>query len=148
MREIEAGIETLRELAAGIHPAVLADFGLAAALDALATGAPLPISLHVDELRLPPALESSIYFFCSEALTNVVKHASARSASVRVTTSGSELTIEVRDDGVGGAQIGIGGTGLVGLGDRIGALDGSLSLSSPRGGEGTTLLARIPLPGL
>jgi PAS domain S-box-containing protein len=145
VREIEAGIETLRKLAAGIHPAVLSDFGLAAALEALAAAAPLPVSLHVEELRLESKVESSIYFFCSEALTNVVKHSSAQSASVRITASGSELTIEVRDDGVGGAQIGNGGTGLIGLSDRIGALDGSLTLSSPDGGNGTRLLASIPL---
>lgn len=145
LREIEAGIETLRELAAGIHPAVLSDFGLAAALDELARAAPLPVSLHVDHVQLEPNVEASIYFFCSEALTNVVKHASAQSASVRITASSSELTIEIRDDGVGGAEIGNGGTGLIGLTDRIGALDGSLAVSSSGGRNGTTLLASIPL---
>ena len=145
MREIEAGIETLRELAAGIHPAVLSDFGLAAALEELAAAAPLPMSLHVDDVQLAPNVEASLYFFCSEALTNVVKHAAAQSVSVRITASSSELTIEIRDDGVGGAQIGNGGTGLVGLTDRIGALDGSLAVSSPGGRSGTTLLASIPL---
>ena len=107
----------------------------------------MPLSLDVDDLELPTALESSVYFFCSEALANVVKHAAASSASVRVEAVDGQLKVEVRDDGVGGAEIGAGGTGLVGLHDRIGALEGSLSVSSPPGGGGTSLVAQIPLPG-
>jgi len=144
--ESEAGIETLRELAAGIHPTILNDRGLAAALKALAARAPIPVSLEIDDLELPPSLDVSAYFFCSEALTNVAKHASASSASVRAETVGGQLTIEVRDDGSGGAAIGSGGSGLLGLSDRIKALEGSIELNSPRGGPGTTLIARIPLP--
>ena len=102
--EAEAGVETLRELAAGIHPTVLSDMGLSAALESLAARIPIPVSLEIDELELPPSLEVSVYFFCSEALTNVTKHASASSASVRVETAGGQLTIEVRDDGIGGAR--------------------------------------------
>lgn len=114
LHEIEAGSRRSGNWRRGSAPAVLSDFGLAAALDELPAAAPLPVSLHVDDLRLEPNVEASIYFFCSEALTNVMKHASAQSASVRITASESEVTIEIRDDGVGGAQIGNGGTGLVG----------------------------------
>jgi PAS domain S-box-containing protein len=145
--QVETGVETLRELAAGVHPAILTDMGLKAALEALAARMPLPLAVTVDDLRLPGPVESSVYFFCSEALTNVIKHADASTASVRVEAVDGHVRVEVRDDGVGGAEIGAGGSGLVGLYDRIGALEGSLSVSSPRGGAGTTLVARIPLSG-
>ena len=141
-----AGIETLRELAAGIHPAILSDRGLAAALDALAARMPIPVSLEVGSLEALPSLDASVYFFCAEALTNVVKHASASRAWVNVAAGGGLLTVEVRDDGVGGATAGSGGTGLVGLSDRIAALEGTLELDSPGTGGGTRLTARIPLP--
>jgi PAS domain S-box-containing protein len=144
--QVEAGVQTLRELAAGVHPAILTEMGLKAALDALATRMPVPLSTEVDGLRLPEALEASVYFFCSEALANVVKHARASAVSLRVRAADGELQVEVRDDGVGGALAGAGGTGLVSLHDRIGALEGSLTVSSPPG-AGTTLLARVPLPG-
>jgi PAS domain S-box-containing protein len=143
--EAEAGVETLRELAAGIHPTILTEMGLAPALEALAGRVPIPVSLEIDELELPPSLRVSTYFFCSEALTNVVKHAAASSASLRVNAADGQLRIEVRDDGIGGAEIGSGGSGLVGLSDRIGALEGSVALDSPPGGTGTTLSACIPL---
>ena len=147
LAQVETGVETLRELAAGVHPAILSDMGLGPALEALAARMPLPLSLSlgVEELALPTALQVSVYFFCSEALANVVKHAEANSASVRIEAVDGQLTVEVHDDGVGGAEIGSGGTGLIGLRDRIGALEGSLSVSSPRDGTGTTLVARIPL---
>ncbi|MBV8218509.1 MAG: hypothetical protein JO325_08585, partial [Solirubrobacterales bacterium] len=144
--QVEAGVGTLRELAAGVHPAVLSDMGLGAALKALAARMPFPLAVEVDDLELPPALAASVYFFCSEALTNVVKHAAASAASVKVKASDGQLRVEVRDDGVGGAEIGSGGTGMVGMHDRIGAVDGSLTIVSPRDGTGTTLIARIPLP--
>jgi PAS domain S-box-containing protein len=140
------GIEALRELAAGIHPAILSDRGLAAALDALAARLPIPIQLEGVDVDLPASLESSIYFFCSEALTNVVKHAAASYASVTVAIRDGWLVVEVRDDGIGGALSGSGGSGLVGLSDRIAALDGMVELQSARAGQGTTLTARIPLP--
>ena len=143
--EAEDGVETLRELAAGIHPTILSDMGLAAALESLVARTPIPVSLQIGELALPPSLEVSAYYFCSEALTNIAKHAAASSASVRVEVDDGELRIKVRDDGIGGAAIGSDGSGLVGLKDRIGALEGSITLSSPPGGAGTTLSARIPL---
>jgi signal transduction histidine kinase len=88
-------------------------------------------------------VEASVYFFVSEALTNVVKHAHANEATVRIAAGNGGLTVEVSDDGVGGAQA-AGGTGLRGLGDRVGAMDGTLELQSAAG-EGTLLRARIPL---
>ena len=144
--EAAGGIETLRELAAGIHPAILSDRGLAAALEALADRMPIPVSLDVASLELLPPLEASVYFFCSEALANVAKHAAASAAWVSVTMADGELLVEVRDDGIGGARPDSGGSGLVGLSDRIKALEGHVELSSPRGGSGTTVTARIPLP--
>jgi signal transduction histidine kinase len=144
--QVETGVETLRELAAGVHPAVLSDMGLRAALEALAARMPLPLSVEVDDLELPAAVEASVYFFCSEALTNVVKHAKASAASVKAEAVDGQLRVEVCDDGIGGAETDSCGTGLIGLRDRIRALDGSLSVSSPPGGTGTTLVARIPLP--
>jgi signal transduction histidine kinase len=144
--EADAGIEMVRELAAGLHPTILNDMGLEAALESLAARAPIPIQLDASLLRLPPSLETSAYFFCSEALTNVIKHSGATAASVRVAVADGWLSIEIRDDGTGGATIGSGGSGLRGLSDRIGALDGVFVLSSPEGGAGTTLMARIPLP--
>jgi signal transduction histidine kinase len=145
LREATVGIESLRELAAGIHPAILTYRGLADALDALA--ARLPMVIHIDacDMRLPPPIEASIYFFCSEALTNVVKHARASTAHVKVAGEDDHLLIEVRDDGVGGATRRSSGSGLPGLHDRIGALNGTLELSSPMG-DGTTLRASISLP--
>lgn len=144
--QAEAGIETLRELAAGIHPAILSDRGLAAALNALVVVMPIPVSLEIADLELSPSLTASVYFFCSEALTNIVKHAAASRAWVILSTHGGQLIIEVRDNGIGGARLGSGGSGLVGLKDRIAALEGTLNLSSPRAGSGTVLVARIPLP--
>jgi PAS domain S-box-containing protein len=144
--EADTGIELLRELAAGLHPTILNDMGLEAALESLAARAPIPVELDAARVTLPPPLETSVYFFCSEALTNVIKHSGATSSSVRVAVADGWLSIEVRDDGMGGAEIGSGGSGLRGLSDRIGALDGAFVLSSPEGGAGTTLMARIPLP--
>jgi PAS domain S-box-containing protein len=140
-----SGVAELRRLAAGIHPAVLTDHGLKPAIEALAARLPLPVSVRGDLAeRLPAPVEASVYFFVSEALTNVVKHAKADDATVRLGGEKGCLTVEVRDDGVGGAQVSD-GSGLPGLDDRIAALDGTLELRSPPGG-GTLLRARIPLP--
>jgi PAS domain S-box-containing protein len=139
------GITELRDLAAGIHPGILTDRGLAAAVEALAARLPVPaaVTARLDR-RLPTPVEASVYFFVSEALTNAVKHARAGELFITLGDGGDRLTVEVRDDGVGGATTTAGGTGLAGLADRIAALDGELALASPRGG-GTTLHATIPL---
>ena len=144
--EAQAGMGELRQIAAGLHPAILTHRGLAAALDALAARLPIPVELDVTSQRLPEALEASIYFFCSEALTNVVKHAHASSARVRLAREGDRCTIEVRDDGIGGAEPRQDTSGLIGLHDRIGALGGALQVSS-LASVGTTLRAWIPLTG-
>jgi signal transduction histidine kinase len=132
-------------LAAGLHPTILSDLGLEAALESLAAQAPIPVELQVGDVDAPPSIQTSVYFFCSEALTNVVKHSNAAEASLRVQIVDGWLTIEAADDGVGGARIGATGSGLLGLSDRIGALEGSFTVHSPSEG-GTTLIARIPCP--
>ena len=138
------GLNELREIATGIHPAVLTQRGLAAALAGFIARLSVPVELELPELRLPSPIEASVYFFCSEALTNVVKHARARSARVCVATREAECTVEVGDDGIGGASARSGTSGLAGLRDRIGALNGIMEIVSPAGG-GTVLHARIPL---
>ncbi len=145
VEQARAGVDELRRLAAGIHPGILTDRGLGAALEALASRLPVPVSVEqaVDR-RLPAPVEASIYFFVSEALTNAVKHASAERVWVRVAVQDGRLAIEVGDDGVGGATTVAGGTGLAGLADRIAALDGELTITSPPG-RGTTLRATVPL---
>jgi len=136
----------LRELAAGIHPAILTQRGLAAALAALTDRLPVPVQLDLPRHRLPAPIEASVYFFCAEALTNVVKHARASSAWVTVTADGGQCSVEVRDDGIGGAQARSDSSGLTGLRDRIGALNGIMSIVTPAEG-GTVLRAAVPLPG-
>src|SRR5436190_21654098 len=134
----EASAE-LRELARGIHPAVLTERGLGAAIAALAARAPVPVEIvEVPEGRLPVAAETTAYFTVAEALTNVAKYAQATHATVKVAGDDGELVVEVRDDGIGGAQASV-GPGLSGLADRVGARDGSLSIVSPPG-------AGTPLP--
>jgi signal transduction histidine kinase len=144
LESARAAVEELRDLASGIHPAVLSQRGLDAALESLATRSPVPVELDVvlDE-RLPSATETAAYFVVAEALTNVAKYAEATYASVVVRRENGAAVVEVRDDGVGGADA-AGGTGLLGLSDRVGALDGTIELVSPRG-EGTVVRARIPL---
>lgn len=143
--EAQASLDELRDLAAGIHPEILTDWGLAAAAEGLAERLPLPVKTQgLPEQRLPQEIEASIYFFVSEALTNVVKHAKASSARVEASLEDERLTVEVSDDGVGGAQAIAAGSGLVGLGDRIAALDGTLTITSEPG-QGTTLHAVVPL---
>jgi PAS domain S-box-containing protein len=139
----EASAE-LRELARGIHPAVLTERGLGPAITALADRAPVPVDIvELPAERLPSAAETTAYFTVSEALTNVAKYAQATQASVRLATEDGTLVVEVRDDGVGGAEASV-GSGLSGLADRVGACDGDLSVQSPPG-EGTLVRAVLPL---
>ncbi len=145
VRDARHGIEDLREIASGIHPAVLTQRGLAAAIDSLAAALPIPVQLDVPGSRLPAPVEASVYFFCSEALTNVVKHAHAASAWVQVKLIDDRCAVVVRDDGIGGARPRSEASGLSGLRDRIGALNGTMEISSPATG-GTVLKASIPLP--
>jgi signal transduction histidine kinase len=151
----EGAVEELRELAAGIHPAVLTQRGLDAAIEGLATRAPLPVEFETAlPGRLPAAVETAAYFVVAEALTNVAKYAAATHARVDVRQTDGELVVEVRDDGAGGAVLDGGeasghdgagrGSGLRGLADRVGALDGALELESAPG-AGTLVRARIPL---
>jgi len=142
--EAKRAITEVRDLARGIHPAVLTDRGLDAALSALAARSPVPVEVNVDVARRPPAsTEAAAYFVVSEALANVAKHAKAKKASVTVRRADDGwLTIQVQDDGVGGAAI-VEGSGLAGLRDRVGALDGELHLLSPDGGP-TVLMVEIP----
>ncbi len=134
----------LRELARGIHPAILSDRGLEPALDALAARVPLPVRCRVDlPDRPPPPVEAAAYFVVAEALTNVLKYARADRATVRAVREGGDVVVEVADDGVGGADPGR-GSGLRGLDDRVGALDGTLTVESPPG-AGTLVRARIPV---
>jgi PAS domain S-box-containing protein len=139
-----AATSELRELAAGIHPAILTHRGLAPAIARLASRMPLPVHvLETPEARLPQAIEASVYFVVSEALTNVVKHAGASAATVRISTAEHRLALDVSDDGAGGADM-RGGTGLSGLADRVAALDGELTVTSAPG-AGTTVHVDIPL---
>jgi signal transduction histidine kinase len=142
--ELDLALGELRELARGIHPAVLSDRGLDAALHALAARAPLPV--EVGELpgdRLPDHVESAAYFVVAEALTNVAKYARATRATVRIVSLNGRVVVEVSDNGVGGAEPAK-GSGLRGLSDRVSALDGRLALQSEPG-EGTTVMAWIPV---
>jgi PAS domain S-box-containing protein len=143
--ELAGASAELRELARGIHPALLTERGLAPAIETLVARAPLPVEV-LDELphdRLPPVTEATAYFTVAEALTNVAKYAGATHATVRLARENGALSVEVRDDGVGGAEA-TPGSGLSGLADRVGAADGSLSVTSPPG-EGTLVRAVIPL---
>ena len=136
----------LRQLARGIHPAILTDQGLAAAVRSLVDRLGIPVDATVTEQRYPPAAESAAYFVVSEALANVTKHADAQSASVSISPRDGRLIIEVHDDGRGGADP-AGGSGLQGLLDRVGALDGTLSVHTGSG-AGTIIRAEIPCASL
>jgi len=141
--ELDSALEELRELARGIHPAVLSDRGLGTALETLASRAPVPVELaELPEERLPEAVELAAYFVVAEALTNVAKYANATHAKVEVGRANGRLLVEVEDDGVGGANP-EDGTGLRGLADRIAVLEGRLEIDSERG-KGTTVRAQIP----
>jgi signal transduction histidine kinase len=133
----------LRELAHGILPRVLTHGGLRGGVAALASRMPVPVEIDVSVDRLPTAVEATAYFVVAEALTNVAKHARAGHAEVMARIEDGTLAVHVRDDGVGGARYG--GSGLIGLADRLAALDGKLRVESPAGG-GTLVAAAIPLP--
>jgi len=143
IEEVATGLQEIRELAGGLHPSMLTERGLVAALRALALRAPVPVELDaVPDRRLPEPIEAAAYYVVAEALANVHKHAGASRIVVGATTDADRLTVVVVDDGVGGAD-GSGG-GLRGLADRVEALDGRLTLDSPPDG-GTRLRAEIPL---
>jgi PAS domain S-box-containing protein len=139
-QELAEASAELRELARGIHPAVLTERGLAAAVEALASRAPVPVEIgELPDERLTPAVEATAYFTIAEALTNVAKYAQATHATVRVARENGAVVVEVADDGVGGASATT-GSGLSGLADRVGACDGSLKVTSPPG-KGTRVRA-------
>jgi PAS domain S-box-containing protein len=141
--ELTHALEDLRELARGIHPAVLTDRGLTAAIEALVARSPVPVEVDLPELDLPPAVEAAAYYVVAEALTNVVKYGEASVAEVAVETYDRTLMVKVSDDGVGGADLER-GSGLRGLADRVEALDGRLIVTSPPG-RGTTVRAELPI---
>jgi signal transduction histidine kinase len=144
--ELAGAQQELRELARGIHPAVLSDHGLGPALEALVARAPFAVELVGGPRgRLPEPIEASAYYIVAESLTNAAKYARPTAATVSVACTGGQLRVEVRDDGVGGADIEL-GSGLRGLSDRAEALRGTLRIESPAGG-GTLVAATIPLPG-
>jgi signal transduction histidine kinase len=142
LEQIQQGLVELRELAYGIHPALLRERGLAAALQGLAARSPLPVELRLTRERAAPALETAIYFTIAEALTNTAKHAQATSVRVTVEVADGVLVAEIADDGMGGAST-TAGAGLRGLADRLDALGGKLTVHSPRGG-GTRVRAQAP----
>ncbi len=142
-REAAAAIVELRELVAGIYPSVLADRGLDAAVSSVAAASSVPVQVHVSlPGRLPAAAEVAAYFVVAEAIANVGKHSNASHAEIRIALADETLVVEIEDDGSGGADLG-NGSGLKGLADRVGALDGRLLVSSPTGGP-TIVLAEIP----
>ena len=141
--ELARAIDELRELARGIHPAVLTDRGLGAAVDALVGRCGVPVETDVLEDRLPPPVEAAAYYVVSEALTNIAKYAQASAAAVRVRADDGLVSVEVSDDGIGGADPSR-GSGISGLVDRVAALDGTLRVESPIGG-GTSIVAEIPV---
>jgi signal transduction histidine kinase len=134
----------LRKLARGLHPVALRERGLGQALASLCQASDVPIDVDVFEGELPLPVARGAYFVAAEALANAARYAEASRIDVRIAVEGEELAVEVRDDGVGGADAG-NGTGLLGLADRVDVLGGRLEVDSPRGG-GTLVRAMIPLP--
>jgi signal transduction histidine kinase len=140
--ELTEALAELRELARGIHPAILTDRGLAPALEAVAARSPVPVQLTTTAERLPPTVEAAIYYVVSEALANVAKYAQASSVTVEVARTDGRAVVAIADDGVGGADLD-GGSGLRGLADRVAALDGRLHVESAPS-QGTRIHADIP----
>jgi signal transduction histidine kinase len=146
LEQAQSALNALRDLVAGIHPPILTHLGLRPAVEALAARFPIRVSLDLTTERLPPPVEASVYFFVAEALTNVVNHAEASTAAIEIALHDRRLTVEARDDGIGGARLTDAGSGLSGLADRVAALDGELTITSAPA-AGTILHAEIPLPG-
>ena len=140
--ELRTGLAELRELARGIHPAVLTAHGLKPAINSLASRLPVPVTVEADAVDLPPPVEIAAYFVVSEALTNVTKYAQASAATVTVRQADGVVRVEIADDGVGGADPSR-GSGLSGLADRVAALDGTITVDSPPG-AGTRVRVEIP----
>jgi signal transduction histidine kinase len=141
--QLTAALDELREIARGIHPAILSEAGLGAALKTLSRRSSVPVALDLNlDSRLEEPIEVAAYYIASEALTNTVKHARASVIELHVDCRDGALTLALRDDGIGGADPG-GGSGLIGLQDRVEALGGTISLASPPG-QGTSL--RVVLP--
>ncbi len=141
--ELALALEELRELARGIHPAVLSERGLGPALDAVVDRSPIPVELEqLPRERLPTHVEAAVYYVVCEALANVAKHARASAATVAVVQADGHVAVEIADDGIGGADATT-GSGLRGLADRVEALSGRLELESDP--DGTRLRAEIPL---
>jgi len=135
-------VREVRDLARGLHPTILTDAGLAAAVEALAERTPLPVKVAVTEARFPPEIEAAAYYVVAEGLTNIARYAGATEARVEATAKGGRLVVTVTDDGRGGADPSS-GSGLRGLVDRLAAIDGELQITS-RAGDGTTLTAILP----
>jgi signal transduction histidine kinase len=143
--ELKLALDDLRELARGLHPAVLTERGLRPAFEMLALRSPFVVSVQgVPQQRLPAPIEAALYYVASETLANAAKHANASTLLIRMTHDDGVVTIELNDDGCGGANAREGG-GLRGLADRVEALHGRLDLTSPPGG-GTSVRAEIPCP--
>ena len=141
--EVKSALKELRDLVRGIHPVILEDRGLDAALSAVIARCSVPVDLRVDVVERPvAAVESAAYFIVSEALVNVVRHAQATATTVEIARRGDRLTIAVADNGIGGADPSR-GTGLQGLSDRVAAIDGWMQVVSPVGGP-TTLMVEVP----
>ncbi len=144
IEEAEAAIEDLRHLARGLHPPLLLERGLAAAVRSSTGRVTMPVELDLSlERRLPPAVEAAAYYVCAEAVTNAVKHAQASTISLGIEDTGKTLRVHVRDDGIGGI-CDTDGTGLRGLRDRVEALDGIFEVESEPG-QGTRVLAMFPI---
>ena len=144
--KVQGSIGELRQLGRGLHPAILEDRGIDAALSAVVSGSPIPISVHVDpDLDLPRDVAETVYFVANESIANVLKHAKARVASVHVTRVGEHVRVTVHDDGIGGADPRR-GSGLAGIRARVNGVDGVLTVTSPVGGP-TTIVAEMRRDG-
>jgi signal transduction histidine kinase len=143
--QLQRAIAELRELARGIHPAILTERGLSPALTSLAERCPVAVRVDIGvRRRLPEPVEATLYFVAAEGLTNVAKYARARLVTMRLEDGGDVVTLEVADDGVGGADVSA-GSGLVGLADRVAVVGGSLAVDSPLG-RGTRVSCAVPVP--